>query len=138
MCGNMVCAAGSVCCTSSCGGTGGEALERRDFCAQGGCLPVPGVVIPCNPCTQDSDCRIVDNSCADPVSSCQCRARTKAAGDPSSCSRCDPQACANKIAVCMIAGNPPVPVPVPVAGFPPQPPKPQGICVVRDAPRTMP
>jgi hypothetical protein len=135
-CGNAVCAAGSSCCLSRCG-VSGEVPQRLAGCAGPGssCL-APAIVIPCAPCNVDSDCRLADSSCTDPVSSCQCRAFARARPEPSFCTSCDPQACANKVAVCMITqtGGPPVPPPVP--GQPPAPPPilgARGICVVRDA-----
>jgi hypothetical protein len=145
-CGNnLVCAPGTACCSYPCGqaarpGVPGEIGERRVFCSQGPSCPLlPGIVAACNPCSEDSDCRIVDNSCTDPVSSCQCRPYAKSAGEPAFCTQCDPQACANKTAACFITGFAPVPPPPPGSPSPPPtPPKPQGICIVRDVPRGMP
>ena len=133
LCGSqMACAAGTTCCTSTCGGFNGEPLERRGSCASS-CGLSPGIQVSCNPCTVDADCQLVDNSCTDPVSSCQCRAHAKGQPPPAFCTRCDPQACSNKVVFCMIAANAPVPPPIP--GAPPAPPpKPQGVCVMRDAP----
>jgi hypothetical protein len=105
---------GGACGSMSCGGLG------------------PGIIPPCDYCNTDSDCRIVDQTCTDPASDCGCRAYSRSGGESVSCRPCDAQACANKVAFCMITGT--APVPAPPAGQPPAPPKPEGICAVRDAP----
>jgi hypothetical protein len=137
-CGSMTCGANSACCTFFCGvglpGGRFDRFERRAFCARGSsCGGLgPGIIPPCDYCNTDSDCRIVDQTCTDPASDCGCRAYSRSGGESVSCRPCDAQACANKVAFCMITGT--APVPAPPAGQPPAPPKPEGICAVRDAP----
>ncbi len=70
--------------------------------------------------------------CTDPASDCGCQAYATSSGEPVSCRPCDAQACANKVAFCMITGTAPVPPPLP--GQAPEPAKPEGVCAVRNAP----